>query len=172
MYKTKSRYRNINMKSQINTDRHHYNVRLHIRQSPSRAYGMLWDAFQQPSQMPNRPAILCNVYLLLNIDSKLPKQSTHSFQPLRNDTSLPYFSKCCNSQCNSFPQQFCIPHCIAILFCHLEGLFAMIIAIGSFFGFLGHHSSHPKPTRCLLLAACSFPMNISHNGTIICNFEW
>ena len=40
---------------------------------------------------------------------------------------------------------------LAILFCHLEGLFAMIVAIGSLFGSLGDHFSRPKPIRHLLL---------------------
>ena len=58
-----------------------------------------------------------------------------------------------------FPLQFCIPHCIANLFCHLEGLSSMIAALAASLGPWGTIPCGVKPfATCCSFAR--FPMDI------------
>ena len=88
--------------------------------SPPGAHGTLRDAFQQPSLAPKSPISFYNVFLPLNINTKLPKQYTHAYKPLTMiQVSLTAHNVTIYSL-TYFPLQFCIPHCIAILLHHLE----------------------------------------------------
>ena len=107
---------------------------------PLGAHDTVLDAFPQASQTPDCPVSLYNMYLHLKINTKLLKQQIHSFQPLHIDPDLTHQSQYHKIQFTLIPLQFYIPLCIANLFRHLEGLFAMIVAIGNFIGSLGDHS--------------------------------
>ena len=112
------------------------------------------------TSIPNtkQPNSLYTVYYPLNIDTKVYK-SIDNYRSLYTMSQVSFTRhNITNHSLILFPLQFCIPHCIILLFYHLEWLTALIAApVPS----LGPWGTSPCGTK-LLSTCCSlahFPMD-------------